>query len=439
MELLWGRLSACGLAFQRLPPGKAPGGGIAHPTGALMASTFYFRAVASDGRMRTGRLSGEDEKLIARELRKQGLTPVYVGVAPKRSSLDIKLPSFGKGKRRDVLFFTQELSTLLNAGIPLDRALSITAELTDRAGFRFIVLDVLRVLKGGKSLADSLATHPDYFSDLYINMVRAGEASGALAVIFERLTEFERSKDELHSYIVSSMIYPALLALVGFGSIFILMEFVVPRFATMFSDSRIKIPAPTLFMLSASQFVQSYWWIGASALAALLIFFQVYTRTLAGRLWWDGTRLRIPLLGDALRKAETARFARAMGTLVANTVPLVQSIGISAAILGNQTISRALVGVAQGVKRGEGIAGPLRRAGVFPPLAAHLLTVGEETGRLDTMFNRMADIYENDTRAAIKRFTAIFEPVVILVMGIMVGALILSMLLAITSINDVAV
>src|SRR5690348_13120477 len=404
-----------------------------------MASTFFFRAVASDGRMRSGSLTGENEKLIARELRKQGLTPVYVGVAPKRSALDVKLPSFGKGKRRDVLFFTQELSTLLTAGIPLDRALAITAELTVRANFRFIVLDVLRVLKGGKSLADSLGTHPDYFSDLYINMVRAGEASGALAVIFERLAEFERSKDELHSYIVSSMIYPALLALVGLSSIFILLEFVVPRFATMFADSRMKIPAPTQIMLSTSQFVQSYWWIGAGALAGLLIFFQTYTRTTAGRLWWDGARLRIPMLGGALRKAETARFARAMATLVANTVPLVQSIGISAATLGNLTISRALVGVAQGVKRGEGIAGPLRRAAVFPPLAAHLLTVGEETGRLDAMFNRMADIYENDTRAAIKRFTAVFEPVVILVMGIMVGALILSMLLAITSINDVAV
>jgi general secretion pathway protein F len=402
-------------------------------------STFFFRAVASDGRMRSGSLTGENEKLIARELRKQGLTPIYVGVAPKRSSLEIKLPAFGKRRRSDVLFFTQELSTLLNAGIPLDRALSITAELTDRPNFRFIVLDVLRVLKSGRSLADSLGTHPDYFSDLYLNMVRAGEASGALAVIFERLAEFERSRDELHSYIVSSMIYPALLAMVGFGSIFILMEFVVPRFANMFADSRMKIPAPTQIMLSVSSVVQSYWWIGASALAALVIFFQTYTRTAAGRLWWDGTRLRIPLLGDALRKAETARFARAMATLVANTVPLVQAIAISAATLGNLTISRALVGVAQGVKRGEGIAGPLRRAAVFPPLAAHLLTVGEETGRLDAMFTRMADIYENDTRAAIKRFTAIFEPVVILVMGIMVGALILSMLLAITSINDVAV
>src|SRR5215469_6792516 len=193
-----------------------------------MAATFFFRAVASDGKVRSGSLAGENEKLIARELRKQGLTPIYVGAAPKSSAMEIKLPSFGGRKRRDVLFFTQELSTLLNSSVPLDRSLSITAELTERAAFRFIVLDVLRVLKGGKSLADSLGTHPEYFSDLYLNMVRAGEASGALAVIFERLTEFERSKDELHSYIVSSMIYPALLALVGFGSIFILMEFVVP-------------------------------------------------------------------------------------------------------------------------------------------------------------------------------------------------------------------
>jgi general secretion pathway protein F len=155
-------------------------------------------------------------------------------------------------------------------------------------------------------------------------------------------------------------------------------------------------------------------------------------------LWWDTLRLKIPLLGDALRKAETARFARAMGTLVSNSVPLVQSIGIAGAILNNRRIAGSLESVALGVKRGEGIAGPLRKAGQFPPLAGHLLAVGEETGRLDTMFNRMADIYEADTKAAIKRFTSLFEPMVILVMGLIVGALILSILLAITSINDVA-
>jgi len=402
-------------------------------------ATFFFRAVASDGRVRTGSLSGESENGIARELRKQGLTPIYVGVAPKSSGIEIKLPSFGGGRRRDVLFFTQELSTLLNSSVPLDRAISITAELTERPAFRFVVLDVLRILKGGRTLADSLAAHPDYFSELYINMVRAGEASGSLAVIFERLSDFERTRDELRNYIVSSMVYPALLACVGLASILILLNFVVPRFASIFEGSTLKMPLPTELMLDASNILRTYWWMGASALTAFAVFWRIYTGTVAGRLWWDGARLRIPLLGDAMLKAETSRFARAMATLVSNTVPLVQSIQIAAATLNNKTISGALVGVAQGVKRGEGIAVPLRKAGVFPPLAAHLLTVGEETGRLDQMFTRMADIYENDTRAAIRRFTSIFEPLVILIMGVMVGGLILSMLLAITSINDVAV
>src|SRR5947199_9868254 len=279
-----------------------------------MASTFFFRAVASDGKVRTGSLSGDDEKIIARDLRKQGLTPIYVGVAPKSAGFEIKLPTFRKGRRRDVLFFTQELSTLLNSGVPLDRALSITGELTEHAAFRFIVLDVLRVLKSGRSLGDSLATHPAYFSDLYINMVRAGEASGSLAVIFERLSEFERTRDDLRNYIISSMIYPALLACVGLSSIVLLLTFVVPRFATIFNDSTMKIPVPTQIMLEASKFVTSYWWIGAGALAATLIFWRVYTRTAAGRLWWDGLRLKLPLLGEALLKAETARFARAMAT-----------------------------------------------------------------------------------------------------------------------------
>ncbi|HTP87901.1 MAG TPA: type II secretion system F family protein [Candidatus Acidoferrales bacterium] len=402
-------------------------------------ATFFFRAVASDGKVRTGSLGAENEKLVARELRKQGLTPIYVGVAPKSASFEIKLPRFTGGRRKDVLFFTQELSTLLNSSVPLDRALSITGELTERKSFQFIVLDVLRVLKSGRSLADSLAAHPDYFGDLYVNMVRAGEASGALAVVFERLAEFERTRDDLRNYIISSMIYPALLATVGLASVVVLLTFVVPRFATIFQDSTMKMPLPTKIMLDVSDVVRRSWLFAASTLLGMIVSWRIYTRTAAGRLWWDSLRIRIPLLGDALLKAETARFARAMGTLVANTVPLVQSIAIAAATLNNKRIAGAMSGVAQGVKRGEGIAAPLRKAAVFPPLAAHLLTVGEETGRLDQMFHRMADIYETDTRASIKRFTAIFEPAVILVMGLLIGALILSMLLAITSINDVQV
>jgi general secretion pathway protein F len=199
------------------------------------------------------------------------------------------------------------------------------------------------------------------------------------------------------------------------------------------------MPLPTKILLEGSKILQTYGWIGITAVVALAIGMFSYVRTTAGRLWWDTLRLKIPMLGDALRKAETARFARAMGTLVSNSVPLVQSIGIARATLKNQRIAGSLEIVSTGVKRGEGIAAPLRRAGQFPPLAAHLLSVGEETGRLDQMFVRMADIYDADTRAAIRRFTSLFEPLVILVMGLVVGILILSMLLAIVSMNDVAV
>ena len=404
----------------------------------MPAATFHYRAVAADGKLRTGVITAESTRLVARELMRQGLTPLYVGEGEKKTASGFRLPTFTSG-RRDVLFFTQELSTLLNSGVPLDRALSITSELTVRPQFRAVVQDILRAIKGGKSLADALGLHPTLFSELFINMVRAGEASGSLGQIFERLSEFERTRDELRSYIVSSMIYPALLSVVGIGAIAVILEFVVPRFAGIFDDSRMKIPVPTLIMLQVSKVVQDWWWVAVAVLVVSISSFRLYISRPAGRLWWDDRRLKIPLLGEVMRKAETSRFARAMSTLVANSVPLVQALTISAGILNNRRMANALREVAQGVKRGEGISQPLARTRMFPPLASHLLTVGEETGKLDQMFARMADIYEEETRAAIKRFTAIFEPVVILIMGIVVGSLILSMLIAITSINDVAI
>jgi general secretion pathway protein F len=404
----------------------------------MASASFHYRAVAADGKLRTGVITADTTASVARELRRQGLTPVYVG-AEEKKSLAFNLPSFGGNRRRDVLFFTQELSTLLNSGVPLDRALTITTELTTHAQFRAIVSDILRSIKGGKSLADSLALHPQYFSDLFINMVRAGEASGSLGGIFERLSEFEKSRDQLRGYIISSMIYPAVLACVGAGSIFILLDFVVPRFASIFEDGRMQIPTPTKIMLDVSKVVQDWSWVVALAIIGVSVAFRLYTRTVAGKSWWDGTRLRIPLLGEALRKAETSRFARAMSTLVGNSVPLVQSLHISAGILYNSRMANALKDVAQGVKRGEGLAQPLAKTKMFPALASHLLTVGEETGKLDQMFARMADIYEEETRSSIKRFTSAFEPMVILAMGLIVGGLVLSMLIAITSINDVAI
>src|SRR5580704_18193945 len=244
----------------------------------MPATAFHYRAVGVDGKLRTGIITADTTTLVARELRRQGLTPVYVG-AEEKKSLAINLPSFGGSRRKDVLFFTQELSTLLNAGVPLDRALNITSELTERASFRLLVLDILRVVKGGKSLADSLATHPDYFSELFINMVRAGEASGSLAVVFERLSEFERTRDDLRSYIVSAMAYPSLLTVVGISSILVLMNFVVPRFAMVFEQSHIPIPPPPKVLIDVRYFLRSYGWIGLTVMVLTFGGLYAYVRT----------------------------------------------------------------------------------------------------------------------------------------------------------------
>ena len=241
-----------------------------------------------------GTLSAETDRHVAAELKRQGLIPVYVGLQEKAGSA-LKIPTFQRGRRKDILFFTQELSTLLNASVPLDRALSITAELTERANFRTLVLDIVRLIKGGKSLAESLASHPAYFSDLYVNMVRAGEASGSLSQIFDRLAEFERTRDDLRSYIVSSLIYPGLLTIVGISSIIVLLEFVVPRFALIFSDPRMTIPVPTQMPPITSRYLQTYGLQGAIVLTAAIISFIVYIRTEKGALWWDSFRLHVPV------------------------------------------------------------------------------------------------------------------------------------------------
>jgi general secretion pathway protein F len=398
---------------------------------------FFYKAVTTAGKPVEGALLRDTERAVARELRDMGLVPVYIGTGKQKQELRLDFLSRRRVRARDRLFFTQELSTLVNAGLPLDRALSICAELAERQALRAMIGDVLKALKAGKTLADSLGTHPEVFTGLFVSMVRAGEASGSLGVVLQRLTEFERAADELRGHLLSSLIYPALLVLVAAGSILVMMNYVVPTFAEMFKESQLPVPTPTAMLLAASLALRQYGWMAALALAAVLVYARYYTTSAAGRRRWDGLKLRLPLAGDVFLKAETARFARTMATLVANGVPLVQSLRIVRGVLGNVVLGDSVATITLGVQRGEGIARPLEKTGVFPPLAGHLLTVGEETGRLDSMFEQMADIYDRDTRAAIKRATALFEPLVILFMGLIVGAMVLSILVAIVSINEV--
>jgi general secretion pathway protein F len=419
--------------------------------------SFHYRAVTNAGQLQEGAREGASEKTVARELQSMGLVPVYVGPSTDAASIGKRnwmtqraaAPSSASagsiwqslvGRRvtsRDRLLFTQELATLLNAGVPLDRALSICSELTESKAFREITADLLLQIRSGKSFADALEAQGKVFSKLYVNMVRAGQASGTVHLVLQRLSEFEASAAEWRAHLISSLIYPALLTLVAIGSILVMMEFVIPRFAQVFESTGLPMPLPTYVLLRSGQLLQSYGWIVLIAIVALVVLFRRFIHTPEGRERWDRFQLRVPLVGELLRKAETARFARTMSTLVANSVPLVQALNIVKEMIGNRVMSASLEGIAQGVKRGEGIAAPVRKSGVFPPLAAHLLAVGEETGRLDAMFERLASVYEEETRVAMRRLTALFEPMVILGMGLTVGTIVLSLLLAITSINDV--
>lgn len=393
--------------------------------------TFHYKGMGVDGRILRGSLTAADRDAATRSLRERGLIPTYVGgTAPFALSWD------GRGTRRrgrGVLRFTEEIATLLNAGVPLERALGIATETGE--GDAEMARQVRRTLRGGESLAEALAQQPEHFSRLYVNMVRAGEAAGALPQIMDRLAAFERGREELRSDLVSSLVYPVLLLVVGAASVVLLFAYVVPKFATSFLASSLGMPLPMQLLLATSEAMRTWWpavvtLLGIAALGGL-----AWARTDSGRVRIDALLLRAPLLGSAVVKAETARFARAMATLLTGTVPLVEALGIARGVLLNRALAAALAPVEHDVQRGESLSRAVERSGALPRLAEHLLVVGEETGQLDRMFDRLADIYARQTRETLKRFTALFEPLVILVLGGVIGAVILSILLALTSVQ----
>jgi general secretion pathway protein F len=342
-----------------------------------------------------------------------------------------------KVRTKDLLIFTQELRTLTHAGFPLDRCLTIASQLAENPAMTEIVRDVLKEVKTGKSLSEALAKYSDVFPKVYVSMVRAGEAGGALDEVLGRLSEFIAAKEELRSSIVSSLIYPALLSLVGIFSVIVLTVFVVPKFIDVFSDMDVALPLPMMILNIISQTFSGFWWL------ILILFFiagyavKRYRDSEEGRLKWDRKMLEIPILGSVLRKIEVARFSRTLGMLLRGGAPLLQSMSIVREIISNQSIAKMIEPIRSGIKKGEGIAQPMRQSGVFPPLAMHLVEVGEESGRLDDMLMQVADTYDVEVRNGIKNLISFFEPAVILVMGLVIGIIVVSMLMAVFSLSDV--
>jgi type II secretion system protein F len=398
---------------------------------------FVYRAADRRGQTIDGVMEAPDARAVVERLHKDAYFPIKVAPHAERTGW-LSLGGGSRVRQGDLLAMTQQLATLFEAGLPLDRALSILEELAPNGRVKAIVADLLHSVRGGMSLSEAMAKHhPRPFSRLYINMVRAGEKGGVLEVSLRRLAEFLESRAAFNDAVVSALAYPLVITTVGAGAIVFLMTFVIPRFAIIFKDLNQAIPLPTQILLNISGALQSYWWVIVLVVLAGVVAWRTWTGNPAGRLAWDHTLLRLPIVGRVVMKVETARFARTLGTMLRSGVPVLGALGVVGDMMSNQAVGTAVSRLSDGVKRGGTIATGMQQHGTFPSLAIHMVRVGEETGRLEEMLLKVADTFETDVRSELKRVLGLLEPAIILCMGVLVAFIVVAMLLAIFSINEV--
>ena len=398
---------------------------------------FVYRAADRRGQTIDGVMEAPDARAVIERLHREAYYPIRVAAHTERQGW-LTAPASGRVRQRDLMAFTQQLATLFEAGVPLDRALAILEDLSLGPRLRVIVADLLRSVRGGASLSEALAKHhPRPFSRLYINMVRAGEKGGVLEVALRRLAEFLESRAAFTEAIVSALAYPLVITAVGGAAVVFLLTFVIPRFATIFSDLKQAIPLPTQILMAVSGTLREYWWVGVIVIFAAVLAWRVWTRSPEGRLQWDRTLLQLPHVGQLVMKIEAARFARTLGTMLKSGVPVLGALAVVGDMMSNQVVGRAVERLGDTVKRGGTLASGLAEHAKFPPLAVHMVRVGEETGRLEEMLLKTAETFENDVRTELKRLIGLLEPAIILVMGVLVAFIVVAMLMAIFSINEI--
>ncbi len=401
--------------------------------------SYYYQASDRTGKIVTGTMEDNNESAIIDRLQDMGLYPMRVSKQAVEESGLVKPIRISLGRKvrlKDVMTFTQQLGALLEAGLPLDRSLSILTDVTEKTGMKEIIRDILSNIQKGNSISDSLARHQKVFPPIYTNMVKAGEAGGVLEPIIARLAEYLENSQRIKEEIRSALIYPAILTFVGGGAVTFLLTFVIPKFTQIFKEMGQNLPVPTVILLSISNGLRGYWWLLLGIIIITVLGLVKFLKTEAGRSWWDASLLKVPLLGDLVQKTAVSRFARTLGTLLNSGVPILQALNIVKESIGNNVIANGVSTIREDVKRGKGIAKPLKDSGVFPPLAVHMMVVGEETGKLDEMLIKVADRYDSETRIAIKRLLSLLEPGMILFMGLLVGFIIVAILLAIFSVNE---
>lgn len=389
--------------------------------------TFTYSARSATGAIQTGEIELPSRDEVNRYLARQRLIPIKV--AEKKKQLEL---SFGSGiKTRDIVIFTRQFATMINSGLPLVQSLDILAKQSENKALRKTVEAVLYDVEAGNTLADALRKHPKVFTDLYVNMVAAGEAGGILDVILLRLATFLEKNDALARKIKGAMVYPVVILCVAVVAVAVLLIKVIPTFQNMFESAGVPLPAPTRFVIFLSGLLQNYWWAAILSVVAGIFVLRQYYKTSNGQLTIDRILLRLPIFGDLLRKTAVARFTRTLGTLVASGVSILDGLEITARTAGNRVIHDAVMSSRASIAGGETIAEPLKQSGVFPPMVVQMINVGEQTGGLDEMLGKIADFYDEEVDAAVAALLSAMEPLMIVFLGVIVGGMIVAMYLPI--------
>ncbi|OFW54334.1 MAG: pilus assembly protein PilC [Actinobacteria bacterium RBG_16_70_17] len=402
------------------------------------ALTFEYRARDRSGTVREGQLEASSAAAVARTLQEKGMVPLRV--AERRvAALDreLKIPRLGKKvKPKAVAIFSRQLATMVNSGLTLVRALTVLHQQTENPALAKVVGDVRARVEQGSSLSAALAEHPKIFGYLYVSMIQAGEVSGALDETLLRLAETLESAARLRSKVRSAMAYPAVVMSLVVLVVSAMMLFIVPIFERIYNDLGGKLPFPTQVLISISDILGKAWWAGALVIILAVFGFRRWVATDDGRHAWDGFKLKMPVFGKLVKKVALSRFARTMAVLSRTGVPVLQALDIVSETSGNALISDAVRDVRDAVKRGESLASPLSRHDVFPPMVVQMMTVGEETGALDTMLSKVSEFYDQEVDDAVSALVSLIEPLLIMVMGVVVGGILICLYLPMFNIGS---
>jgi len=388
---------------------------------------YLYKARTLNGENTQGEMTASNETEVVGHLRKRRLVVVSVREKPKEFNF-----SFGSGiKTKDLVLFTRQFATMINAGLPLVQSLDILAAQQAKPKVAAKIRAILGDVEAGSTLADAMRKHRDFFNDIYVNMISAGEAGGILDTILLRLAEYLEAADKLKRKVRGAMFYP--LTVMGFAAmaIAVLLMFVIPTFAGFFTSAGVALPLPTRIVMKMSDLLLGYWWAIGAAMVAAFYMFRSYRRTPPGRLVTDRLLLRVPVLGEVLRKAAIARFSRTLGTLVQSGVPILEGLEITARTAGNRVIEDAVMESRVSIAGGETISEPLKKSEVFPPMVVQMINVGEQTGGLDEMLGKIADFYDDEVEAAVAALTSVIEPIMIVFLGAVVGGMVVAMYLPI--------